>query len=549
MLPLDIDLPFRIDLVRWNGPPAFEARGLAGHYRYRDAQHVLELAGVDLAGGHYQGRARLQGAAPMALELALQGRLAAPLAEGRKLDVAAEASLKGTLATAGARLQLEGLVKPAAQGADKPMLASVRAQLAPWQPQPVIEATAELSEVDLARLWPEAPATSLSGALRVGPDAAAATGGTHWKAVVDIRNSIPGPWDKDRLPAEHVEADLSFDGTNWTVTTAQLRAGRGQVGVEGRWSPAPAPWQLRARVSDLRPGELHTQLAGPPIDGRIAAQQRGEAIAFDLALKARGSAGTAALRGLQLQEVVGRGEWQRQVLDLRALRIEAEGARVEGKLQLRVAEQAGSGELSLSLPGADAQLQGRIAPAQGGGELKARVGDAAALQAWIEKLPGLSAVFQGASAQGGARLDARWEGGWQAVQRRLQNIDQPVARSAEPSVQATLDISRLDLRLPSAVAPQPPIQLRAVRAELSGSLAQATLRLQGQVASGTRKLTLDTRAAGGLERPGQWRASLDTLRLQAQDSTRPGPWTVESSRAVSATIRASAARLDIEASA
>ncbi len=503
---------------------------------------------MDLTDGHYQGRARLQGRAPMALELALDGRLAAPLAEGRSLDLLANASVKGTLATPGARLQLEVRLKPAEEGADKPMRANVQAQLAPWQSQFVIETMAQLDEVDLARLWPEAPATALSGEIRAGPDATAAGASTLWQIAVDLRNAMPGPWDKGRLPVEHIDARAAFDGTNWTFPAAMLRAAGGRIEAEGRWSPAPEPWQIRARIGDLRPGELHTQLAGAPIDGRITAQQRGDTIAFDLALKARAGAGAAALRGLQLQQVVGQGEWHDQVLDLRALRIEAEGAQVEGKIQLRVAEQASSGELSLLLPGANAQLKGRIAPAQGGGELKARVRDAATLQAWIEKLPGLSAVFRGASAQGAAQLDARWEGGWQAVQRRLQNFDQPVARSAEPSVQAMLDVPRLDLRLPSATAPQPAIQLRAIRAELAGSLAQATLRLQGQAASGTRKVTIETRAAGGLDRPGQWRASLESLRLQAQDSTRPGPWSVETSGAVSATVRASAARLDIEAS-
>ncbi len=550
VLPIDIDLPFRVDLLRWSGPPAVEARGLVGRYRYANAHHGLELAGVDLADGHYLGRARLQGPAPMALEFALDGRLRAPLAEGRSLDVVAEASVKGTLTGAAARLQLDARLKSAEDGADDSMRASLQAQLAPWQTQPVLGATAELHNVDLARLWPGAPGTALSGQLSgAGPDAATAAGTTLWQAAVDIRNAIPGPWDKGRLPVEHVEARAGFDGTNWTVPAAALRVGRGRIEAKGGWSPAPAPWQIRALVSDLRPGELHTQLAGAPIDGRITAEQRGEAIAFDLALKARGGAGAAALRGLRLHEVIGRGEWHHQVLDLRALRIEAEGAQVEGKLHLRVAEQAGSGELSLLLPGASAQLQGRIAPARGGGELRARVGDAAALQAWIEKLPGLSTVFQGASAQGAAQLDARWEGGWQAVQRRWQNLDQPVARSAEPSVQATLDMPRLDLRLPPGSAPQPPIQLRVIRVELAGTLTQATLRLRGQAASATRKLTLETRATGGLERPGQWRTTLESLRLQAQDSARPGPWTVETSRAVSATVRPSAARLDIEASA
>ncbi|RZL93959.1 MAG: translocation/assembly module TamB, partial [Variovorax sp.] len=79
--------------------------------------------------------------------------------------------------------------------------------------------------------------------------------------------------------------------------------------------------------------------------------------------------------------------------------------------------------------------------------------------------------------------------------------------------------------------------------------AQATLSLQGEATSGTRKITLDTRASGGLARANQWQAALASLRLQAQDSTMPGPWTLELGRAVSATIRTGADRLDVEATA
>ena len=169
------------------------------------------------------------------------------------------------------------------------------------------------------------------------------------------------------------------------------------------------------------------------------------------------------------------------------------------------------------------RLQGRIAPASGGGELQARVDDAATLQRWVEGLPELSAVFAGSSAEGSAQLDAAWQGGWQAVQRRLQNASEPAARgSAEPTLKATLSRPPPGTRLaPPASGPATELQLRDLRAELAGSLAQATLALKGEAVSGTQKLTLDTRASGGLERAKQWRASIASLRLQAQDTHAP----------------------------
>ncbi|VTU36963.1 translocation/assembly module TamB domain-containing protein [Variovorax sp. PBL-E5] len=555
VLPVEVELPFRIDELRWAGPPALQATGLAGHYRYADAQHQLDVTGVDIADGHYAAHVKLQGPAPMALDAALDGRVRAPLAKDRSIDVLAEATLKGTLATSAARLAATAQLKPVDESAEAPMQAQLQANIAPWLPQPVIDAKADLRNVDLARLWPQAPATLLSGEIEAGPDAGSTPGGPQvWQASADIRNALPGPWDTAKLPIEQVEARASFDGTNWDIPEATVRAGGGRIEAEGRWSPAPAPWQARATIEGVRPGALHTELAGAPVNGRIRAEQRAEALMFDLALQAEGGAGSAALQGLRLDRAVAEGQWEKQVLDLRALHIDAAHASLDGKLQLRVAEQAGSGDLNLVLPGGKAQVHGRIAPASGGGNIKAQVDDAVALQRWVEGLPGLENVFTGATAQGNARLDASWQGGWQAVQRRLQNATEPAARpAAEPTLQATLAVPRLDVRLPPpASGAATALRLNGVHAELSGSLAQATLALKGEASSGTQKITLDTRASGGLERARQWRAAVASLRVQAQDSTRPGPWTLELSRALSATVRTvpgNAPRLEVEASA
>lgn len=121
VLPVDVDLPFRIDTLRWAGPPVVEAKNLAGHYVYAQRQHTLNVDGVDLADGHYSARAALQAEAPMALDLALDGRVRAPLAEGRSIDVLASATAKGTLAGADARLAVTADLKPAEQDAAAPM--------------------------------------------------------------------------------------------------------------------------------------------------------------------------------------------------------------------------------------------------------------------------------------------------------------------------------------------------------------------------------------------------------------------------------------------
>ena len=556
VLPVDIDLPFRIAKVRWAGPPVVEATNLSGHYVYAQRKHALNIDGVDLADGHYSARLGLQGDAPMALDLALDGRVRAPLAEGRSIDVLAKAAAQGHLAGADARLAVSADLKPAEQDAENPMQAELRANIAPWQTQPVIDADADLRNVDLARLWPTAPATRLTGQVRAGPGAAGTA--VQWQASADIRNALPGPWDQGKLPVERVEVRTTFDGTTWTVPLATVRSGGGRIDAEGDWSPAPMPWAVRATVRNVQPGALHTQLAGAPVGGKANVEQRDGAMVFDVALQAQGTAGSAALQGMRLDRVVAQGQWKDEVLDLRTLRVEAAEASVAGTLQARIAERAASGDLKMVLPGGNAQVNGRIAPAQGRGQVNAQIDNAATLQRWIEKLPGLSQVFAGARADGTARLDARWDGGWEAVQRRLQNATTPAPRgTVEPTVQATLTVPRLDLQLPAPTtpagavppAPMPPVQLRGLRAELSGSLAQATLSLQGEATRGTQKVTLDTRASGALESAGRWRAALASLRLQAQDSTMPGPWTVALSAPLNATVRSTASGLEVETSA
>ncbi|SEF29321.1 translocation/assembly module TamB domain-containing protein [Variovorax sp. NFACC27] len=556
-LPVEVELPFRVDELRWAGPPVLQALNLSGNYSYKAAEHLLEVKGVDIADGHYSTRVKLQGPAPMAIDVALDGRVKAPLAEDHDIDVLASATVKGTLAGTAARLQVAAELKPAEENADAPMEASLQAQIAPWLPQPVIDAKADLRNVDASSLWPGAPETRLTGIVELQPDAD--TGPSAWKASADIRNAVPGPWDQEKLPLEQVLAKVGFDGTSWTISEATVRAGGGRIDAAGKWSPAPSPWQAQATVRGVRPGALYSELSGAPVSGQLKAEQKESTIVFDANLRAEGGAGSKALPGFALDRALAQGQWKDQVLDLRTLRIEAQRASVDGRLQVRVAEQAASGKLALALPGGSAQVEGRIAPDSGSGEIRAAIDDADTVQRWVQGLPGLSKVFADASVKGSAKLDASWQGGWRTIQRRLENPNAPAPRgSTEPNIKAALGVPRLDLALPSEQPGGAPtsVQVRNLQADLAGSLAQATLALKGEAATGTQKIDIDTRASGGIAGAGQWRAALASLKLQAQDSARPGaPWVLELGREVTATIRTgnnsagTAPRLDVEASA
>jgi len=583
VLPIDIDLPFRLDELRWNGPPAVSALGLAGHYRYDKHLHQLDIASVALADGHYSAHLTLQGNAPMAITATLEGRVQAPMPEGAPpLTVVAAATVKGTLAGNGARLQVTASLRPelsevastpsspasssAAPTSPAPMRALVEAQIAPWAPQPVISLKADLTNVDATRLWPGMPQTLLSGQLTAGPELQPASGpaplpgATAWLAHVDVRNAQSGPWDKQRLPFERVNATAQFDGTHWTVPEAVLDVGGGQIHAEGQWSPAPDPWQASVKVSNVKPAALHSELDAAPVDGTAKVSHKDAAIVFDVALRARSLAtngSSMAIAGLRIDSALAQGEWRGQTLDLKTLRIDAGAARVEGRLKAQLDAHSGEGKLDLSLPGGAVQLEGRMGRLSGTGNTKLKVDDAATLQRWIETLPGQSALFAGAAAQGAAQLDANWQGGWESW-KNLVLPSSSAGASVAPRgdalrLQAQLAIPRLDLKLPRAIAKtatpatiatstaNTTWQLRGVRADLIGSPADATLTLDGEAALGLRTFKLHTLASGGLTGRDQYRIALANLRMQMQDTgvATPirAPWSFELDSPLNATVR------------
>ncbi len=529
-----------------------------GSYRYRDDHHQLEITAVDIADGHYGAQLRLQGPAPMALDATLNGRVRALLAQDRSLDVRAEATIQGQLAGPDARLAVTADLHPVDASADQPMQRrSCRPTLAPWQPQPVIDAKAALQNIDLATLWPEAPATLLSGEIEAGPDATAAPGESLWQASAQVRNALPGPWDEAKLPVEQLDARARFDGSTWTLPQLSVRAGGGRIDAEGSWGPAPAPWQVDATVRGVSPGALHTRLDGAPVNGRLQAGQTGDALQFDVALQAEGGAGgTGELQGLRLERALAKGQWQDQVLDLRSLRVEARGASIEGRLQLRVDDQAASGRLNLAVPGAAALVDGRIAPNTGGGDVQARIDDAAALQGWIEGLPELGPPLRRHCAAGqrpaGRQLEGRLASGPAPAAGR-QRTGASRHRRTHAAGHAGHSQARGEAAALRGGGAEPDrAQRRACRTGRQPRPGHAGP--EGRSRDGQPQDHARHRASAGIERRDQWSAALASLRVQALDSARPdvAPWVLELGSPVSLKVRTASGanpRLDLEASA
>ncbi len=602
VLPVSIDLPFQIDLIEWAGPPLVEARALSGRYRYDRVQHSLKVDGVDLAQGHYSLDATLQALAPMALQARLDGQVRTETpGSDQPLELSAHATVSGTLATEAARLQVLAQLRPptasatdaidgqhaqditqtvagaAAKAAAQPpakaasannappaqatntMRADVRAEVAPWAPQPLLQASADLRALNLAALWPQAPTTALEGSVQAGPQS------QGWQVAAQLNNGLPGPWDQGRLPVSGLDAQADFDGEQWRIEQAEVRVGNGRISAQGAYTVASSAVEGSAQVQALSPAALHTQLDAAPVSGQLRAHMEDGAVRFNADLRASGraaplrakasKAGKAATAApLRIESVRASGLWNAPLLTLQQLDVDALQAQLRGqKIEATLGDAlAVRGNLALTVPGASARANGRLEQANGAGELQLNVASAERVQAWLQSLPGLSRALQGTTVQGQARLDARWRGGLRSLQQQLQSASGAAVSAPAPApvrgdtpftLQATLTAPNMDIALPSpkdSVATTR-IQLSRLNAELSGSLAQATLALDGQAQLNGQRATLNTRISGGLATSGsaaaQWRATVAALQLQLQDAARPGTWALRLQQPLTLSVR------------
>lgn len=463
----------------------------------------------------------------------------------------------------------------------EPMQADVQATVLPWVPQPLKQANATLKALDLAALWPQAPRTLLHGTVKVDPVDASTTAApattpstpaapapsaiAGWNIAADLRNDQPGPWDTRHLPLAALQARAGFDGTRWDVPEATATIGTGKaagtIALKGQFTPATGAAEGQAELRNLRPDALHTALAAAPLGGRITAQgQADQAVRFTADIRATGTAPSqpaATAPGkkgapplLRINTFTTQGQYLAQTgggtVQLDRLLLDALQAKVEAT-QLRVAlgAQSAQGQLRATVPGATLNANGQVAPTQGAGELQLQLADAERTQAWLAGLPGMADVAKGVAAKGQAQLNARWSGGWQTAQRQVEAL---LAGKALPTssgnnnftLQARLNTPQLDVALPpgqGGASPMSNVQLRGVNAELSGSLAQATLALDGEARTGTQRATLRTRLSGGTSAANEWQAQVSELRLQAQDTQLPGPWAVQLAEPVSVKLR------------
>ncbi|HSO44507.1 MAG TPA: DUF490 domain-containing protein, partial [Rhodoferax sp.] len=207
-LPITVDVPFTVASIRTTGAMTLQASEASGRYIFENDLHRLEKGQLRMASGNYQIDTELQAVAPMALKLQLHGVVQTTLASStRPLTVVADAQLTGALAGADATLALTASLRPepatgpaTRTSQSEAMQADVSAQIAPWQVQPLTQAHARWQALNLAALWPQAPQTLLGGEANVTP------AGQGWQGKVKLANTLPGPWNQQRLPLDTLQA-------------------------------------------------------------------------------------------------------------------------------------------------------------------------------------------------------------------------------------------------------------------------------------------------------------------------------------------------------
>jgi len=508
-LPLQLDIPFALDELRYAGKTGVSAQALSGHYRFDGLHHRLEEGRMNLANGQYQVNAQVQAQAPMTLQLELNGTVTTAVpGRTQPLTLRAQSALTGTLATPDARLALSAELIPdmAPSSASIAMQATVSAQLLPWQAQPIRNASARWQALDLALLWPQAPHTRLSGNARVRPvqELKAANDtpkdgtrvGVPWLAQIELTNELIGPWNQQRLPLQSLQAELlAHPGVTtapWRVRSLNARGAGGQIDAEGQW--LAERWQVAAQLRDLHPNAIDTRLPPGALTGTVQVTQDTTGTAFQADLQASQTPWQDAR--LQTQ-----GHWKAPQLQLEALQLTMAQGSLNAQGSVHTASRATQGQAQLTLPGLALDLAGQLSTQEGQGRVALDVTNLAHAQHWLRQWPQAAQWLGDTDLQGNLHARADWQGGWPATQLRwsgngqLALQDQPLqwqidGRSGqiEPGHwRAELGRLQLQASLPghperwqvqAPAAQQPPIAIDWTRSPQGDALTVADGRLQ-----------------------------------------------------------------------
>jgi translocation and assembly module TamB len=198
-------------------------------------------------------------------------------ARALRQDWRAQFQASGPLARFDAKLELQ------AQG----QRLDATGTLAPIEAWPVPVLDARTERLDLSALLTQAPATALSGTVRIAPVAGHA--GTL-AAQVSMVNERPGRWDERRLPVRRASFELrarpgalaELELLNAEASLAGEGREAGSVKGRGEWRAGAI--KLEAALSKVQPGRLDPRLPAMTVSGpfKLDAQLGGATPRFEL---------------------------------------------------------------------------------------------------------------------------------------------------------------------------------------------------------------------------------------------------------------------------
>ncbi len=515
--PLPVQMALKVDHLDWQGATPVTLSGIQAHYAYDGRTHTLKVPALTLAQGQYSLQASLQGVAPMALKLDVDGLVKTPPMGGTPaLALLLHASAHGNLAGPQAQLELHAELSPAPhqvhwpQG-KAPVHLALQADVRPWQQPAIVQAQGQWQALNLAPLWPQAPQTHLNGQAQIKPD------GPDWSLQAELRNLLPGAWDVQRLPLTRLTLQARHHQGLWQVLPSQAQLAGGQIQVQGAQSAAG--WTGNMAVSGIQPAQLHSALTGPPLQGQLQAQETGSGpIRFDAQLQsaaaptqtAKAMSKLGSVQGLHFEQLALSGHWQDEVWHIDALKLNARQAAIEARFKYSPRQASLQGQWSVQLPGLRAKAEGQLAPQEGQGQLDIDVQDAAASWTWLQKLPGWSDRLSALKASGSGQLQAQWQGGYAQAQT-------PFKLSAQ--------WPRLTWQTPQQAAwLLDPGQLQMVGTPLAWQAQWQSHLSQGAASS---RLQARLSAARPHLQSQQWRGLLDSLDLEARGTPPQDIWRLQ----------------------
>ncbi len=438
VLPLPVSLAFDVDAFELSGNTEFALSQLKGDYQYgpigaqldapalpasqglTDA-HQLRIDSLQIADGRYEGKLSLGAQAPMPLAMALVGEIQTQVPDGAGVQLTLHAQANGTLSgeQAAIDVQAEAQGTPDTPRAQASTLA-LNARVMPWAKQPLVSAQANAQSLNLAALWPSAPATDLSGTLQAQPEA-----NNSWRAELQLDNTLIAPADQKGLPVQSLQARITQQGDRWTIEQLQAQLGGGGLQGKGGFrllsqegATTLTDWEGDIQAKGIRPALLWSTLAKGALNASAsasAAPDNGSPDAVNVKARIEPSAqqpkGTA-LTGLRLNELRLQGQWRPSAapksasptageLKLTEAHIAIAGAELDTQGSFNTERMSYDGKLNLVLPGVKFDAQGLLAHASGKGQGRLEIARRQAF-AGMGAQPARSAI-RGRADQGGPR--------------------------------------------------------------------------------------------------------------------------------------------------